>query len=424
MSSTTTRQIAVAAAVLVAGAGGFALARWTAPVAPLPTAEKKILYWYDPMVPGQRFHKPGKSPFMDMQLVPRYAEAGSAGAGAITTAAPGVRIDPAAAQNLGLRLATVRRGPLDTALTVTGTLDFNQRDIAVAQARAAGFVERTYGRAPGDIIAAGAPLADVLVPEWAGAQAEYLAVRRSGDTALAKAAAARLRLLGMTPAAVAALERGGTARPVVTITAPRGGVITQLDVRPGMTLAAGQTLAQIGGLGTVWLNAAVPEGVAATVRTGQRVSATFAGLPEERFGGRVAAVLPATQADSRTLTARIELDNRRGVLRPGMFASIALAGDGRNALLVPSEAVIRTGARVLAMRAEANGRYQPVEIRIGREAGGHTEVLAGLNEGDKVVASGQFLLDSEASLGGIAATPLSGGVAATPLSGGLPEHNR
>ncbi len=415
MSSMTKRRVAVAAAVLLAGAGGFAVARLTTPAAPAPAAAKKVLYWYDPMVPGQRFDKPGKSPFMDMQLVPRYAESGDAGAASGAVSAPGVRIDPTAAQNLGVRLATVRRAPFETALTVTGMLDYNQRDIAIAQARAAGFVDRTYGRAPGDIIAAGAPLADVLVPEWAGAQAEYLAVRRSGDAALTNAAAARLRLLGMSAAEVAALERGGTARPVVTIRSPRGGVITALEVRPGMTLAAGQTLAQIGGVGTVWLNAGVPEAVAATVRTGQRVTATFAGLPGERFGGRVAAVLPATQTDSRTLTARVELDNRRGVLRPGMFASVAFTGNGGEALVVPSEAVIRTGARVLAMRAEANGRYQPVEIRIGREAGGMSEVLAGLNDGDKVVASGQFLLDSEASLGGIDAKP---------LSGGLPEHNR
>ena len=412
----TTRLYAAAALIALAAAGGgYGIARWTAPpiaTTPLttppttPTA-RAVLYWYDPMMPGQHFDKPSKSPFMDMQLVPRYAETEPGTAG--------VKIDAATAQGLGMRLARVERGRLAAALTVTGSVDFNLRDTAVVQSRAAGFVERVYGRAQGDIIGIGAPLADVLIPEWAGAQGEYLAVRRIGNPTLTAAARARLRLLGMPDAAIAAVERSGQPRSVTVITAPRGGVITTLDVRQGMTLAAGQTLAQIAGLDRVWLDAAVPDTSIAAVRTGQTVSATFTSLPGERFTGRVAALLPTTQAESRTTTARIELANNRLRLRPGMFASVTLATSDRTVLLVPSEAVIRTGTRILVMRARTGGRYQPTEISIGSEGGGMTEVLAGLAEGDKVVASGQFLLDSEASLSGI--------VAASP-NGGLPEHNQ
>jgi Cu(I)/Ag(I) efflux system membrane fusion protein len=175
-----------------------------------------------------------------------------------------------------------------------------------------------------------------------------------------------------------------------------------------VTLAQGQTLAEINGIGTVWLNAAVPEAQAGMVRVGQRATATLAGFPGETFGGRVIAILPAAQAESRTLTVRIELANRGGRLRPGMFASVALGGDTRTALLVPSEAVIRTGRRTIVMLAKQDGRYQPAEVRTGREGGGQTEIILGLAPGEKVVVSGQFLLDSEASLSGVAVRPLDG----------------
>ncbi|CAN5330415.1 efflux RND transporter periplasmic adaptor subunit [soil metagenome] len=392
---------AVALAIVASGAIGFAAARLTAPdrspatSTPDASGKGKVLYYYDPMVPAQHFDKPGKSPFMDMELVARYAE-GSAAGGA-GQEPPGVRVDPAAVQNLGIRLATVERGTLASDLAVTGSVDFNQRDVAIVQARAAGFVQRVYARAPGDVIAAGAPLADMLVPEWGGAQAEYQAVRRTGDAALIAAARDRLRLLG---------AGGAGGRGMTTIRAPIGGVIQTLEVRAGMTLASGQTLAQISGLGTVWLNAAVPEAQAALLRVGRPVRADLAAFPGESIAGRVVAILPTAQIDSRTLTVRIELPNPAGRLRPGMFATVHLGGEGGSALLVPSEAVIRTGKRVLVMVAGAGGHYRPVEVRIGREGDGRTEILAGLGQGDKVVASGQFLLDSEASLGGIEATPL------------------
>jgi len=144
------------------------------------------------------------------------------------------------------------------------------------------------------------------------------------------------------------------------------------------------------------------------VRVGQTATAELAGFPGERFTGRVIAVLPTAQADSRTLTVRIELANRDGRLRPGMFATVHLGDTSRSALLVPSEAVIRTGKRTLVMLADGKGRFRPAEVRIGRDTGGQTEILAGLSAGEKVVASGQFLLDSEASLTGIAARPISG----------------
>ena len=402
-----------AALVVLAGAGGYGLARLTAePAMSDATADsRKVLYWYDPMVPAQHFDKPGKSPFMDMQLVAKYAGVGDA-----TRPSAGVRIDPATAQNLGVRTVETRQGVLLGGLTATGVIDFNQRDVAVVQARSGGFVQRVYGRAPGDVIGAGAPLADLLVPDWGGAQAEYLAVRRTGDAALIAAARQRLRLLGMPEGTIAAVDRDGRARAIITISAPLGGVITRLDVRAGMTVAMGQGLAEINGLSRVWITAAVPEAQGGQLRQGQSVGVALAAYPGEMLRGTVQAILPQAQGDTRTLQARIELPNPGGKLRPGMFATVSFDTDARPALLLPSEAVIRTGSRAIVMLAGDNGRYQAVEVKIGRESGGQSQILAGLSAGQKVVASGQFLIDSEASLAGLQVRPLAADAAMAPMT--------
>ncbi len=394
----------VFAVALAAGGAGYWVGQRGA--APQPQAATsagpgKVLYYYDPMFPNQKFDKPGKSPFMDMQLVPKYADGGGGAAD--------VMVDPAARQSLGIRSVEAKMGSLATTLNVTGTVDFNQRDVAIIQARSGGFVQRVYARAPGDVVRAGAPIADLLLPDWGGAQTEFLSVKRLGKPDLTAAARQRLRLLGMSDGLIASVERRGRPNGVVTITTSIAGVVQTLDARVGVTLAMGQTLAQVNGLGTVWLNAAVPEARAGDVRIGQNATATLTSFPGETFNGRVIAILPTAQADSRTLTVRIELANRQGRLRPGMFASVALGGDTRPALLVPSEAVIRTGTRTLVMLATSDGRYHPAKVRVGRDADGQTEILAGLSPGEKVVASGQFLLDSEASLTGIAVRPIGGG---------------
>ena len=397
---------AILVAVLFAGGGGYWFGQQSGPAATgtgSAQSDRKVLYWYDPMVPAEKYDNPDSLSSMGMKTVPKYAEAAPAG-----DALPAISVDPAARQSLGLRVAIAELGSLPASLAVTGTIEFNQRDVAIVQARSGGFVNRVYGRAPGDVIGAGAAIADVQLPEWGGAQVEFLAVKRLGKPALTAAARQRLRLLGMPEGLITQVERSGRTSGTVTIRSPIAGVIQSLDVRQGMTLSAGQSLAQVTGIGTVWLNAAVPEAQAGSIRTGQGAAVTLSAFPGDTFMGRVTAILPTAQADSRTLTVRIELINRGGRLRPGMFASVTLGGSGGQALLVPSEAVIRTGTRTLVMLALAGGRYRPAEIRTGREGGGMTEVLAGLGAGEKVVASGQFLLDSEASLTGVAARPIGG----------------
>jgi len=385
----------VAVWVLVGLGVGYGSAQWFAAAAVPAKDAKQALYWFDPMYPQQKFDKPGKSPFMDMQLVPRYAEG--------PAASDSVQIDSRSTQNLGMRLATVSRGVLPSTLDVSGVLAFNDRDVAVVQARAAGFVERVYGRAAGDVLKAGAPLADVLVPEWAAAQEEFLALRRSGDSSLLAAARQRLRLSGMPLELIAQVQRSGRVQAVWTVSNPLGGVLQTLDVREGMSVAPGQTLARINGLDAVWLQVAVPEAQGAALAVGQTVQSRFVGLPGKVFDGRVSAVLPATAQDSRTVQVRVELPNLDGALRPGMTAQVRLAQPTEPGLQVPSEALIRTGKRVQVMLAEEGGHYRPVDVEVGAENQDHTLILRGLQEGQQVVASGQFLLDSEASLKGVTA---------------------
>jgi Cu(I)/Ag(I) efflux system membrane fusion protein len=391
--------------MVLGGAGGFWFAQQRmsgvpgiAPEQNLNSPdERKALYWYDPMYPQQKFDKPGKSPFMDMQLVPQYASGSSDPAT--------VSIDPGLTQNLGLRFATVTRGGFDSSLDVSGVLAFNERDVAVIQARTPGFVERVYAHAPGDLIKANAALADILVPEWAAAQTEFLALNGSADADLLTAARQRLRLTGMPTALIAQVERGGKVQPYLTLTSPIAGVLQELNIRTGMTVATGETLARVNGLSNVWLAVAVPESDAGSITVGQAVEARLPAFPGTMLNGKVSAILPETNADSRTLRVRVELPNPNGHLRPGLTAQVRLShSTGHDVLWVPSEAVIRTGRRALVMLAEDAGRYRPVEVQLGQESDGRTAIVKGLDEGQKVVTSGQFLLDSEASLKGIVAS--------------------
>jgi Cu(I)/Ag(I) efflux system membrane fusion protein len=210
----------------------------------------------------------------------------------------------------------------------------------------------------------------------------------------------------MPDSMISAVARSGSPRSVITITAPTSGAVTMLAVRPGMSVSSGQTLAEITGLNPIWLEAAIPEIQAGDVRIGQTVRATLTAYPGELFTGWITTILPSAQADSRTLTVRAELSNPNLKLRPGMFASVSLSPERREAMLIPSEAVIRTGKRTLVMLAQGKGGFSPAEIRVGREANGQTEILAGLAAGEKVVTSGQFLLDSEASLAGVDVRPI------------------
>jgi Cu(I)/Ag(I) efflux system membrane fusion protein len=382
------------------------------------------------MVPGQRFDKPGKSPYMDMPLVPVYADAPGAPSG--------VAIDPRVRQNLGVRTAVAEPGALASTLGAVGNIAYNERDVAVVQARANGYLERLYVRAPLDPVRKGQPLAEIYVPDWVAVQEEYLTAQRiaasgAGDlSALVDGARQRMRLAGMDEGQIRAVEAGAKVQPRVTIVAPIGGVVGELLTREGMTVMTGTPLFRLNGLSTVWVNAEVPESAAAQVRRGNAVVARAPALPGETFKGKVSAILPEVNPATRTLKARIELGNPGGRLVPGMFATVDFAPPpGREVLLVPTEALIQTGTRSVVIIAQDDGRFEPVDVEIGREEGGRTEIRKGLHAGQRVVTSGQFLIDSEASLrasgtrmsaGGESAASRNANAAATHRGEGVVER--
>jgi len=429
---------AVAVVVVLAVAAGYGLYRLgmdrgaqtvaattvAAPATPMPVTTpgagsdaasgKKVLYWHDPMVPGQKFDKPGKSPFMDMDLVPVYAEDGGDKGG--------VAISARMQQNLGVRTAEVVRHALAPTIEAVGTVAYNERDVALVQARSNGFVERLFVRAVLDPVRQGQPLAELYVPEWVAAQEEYLSVARMANAgALVDGARQRMRLAGMSDAQIQSIAANGKVQARFTITAPIGGVVAELAAREGMTVAAGAPLFRINGLSTVWVNAEVSESLAAQVRPGSDVEARAPALGGQAFKGKVTAILPEVNPATRTLKMRVELANPAGALVPGMFATVILKPAARVEMLqVPSEAVITTGKRSVVVVALGDGRFAPVDVEIGMEANGQTEIRKGLESGQQVVVSGQFLIDSEASLKGVTArmgnAPAAAAVSAEPVA--------
>ncbi len=360
-----------------------------------PANGKKVLYWHDPMVPNNKFDKPGKSPFMDMMLVPKYGESGEADDGKVA-------ISPRVQQNLGVRTAEVTQGNFVVPVEAIGTVAYNERDASVVSTRVAGTLEKLTVRAPLDRVRKGQVVAELYVPEWLAAQEEYLLVRRlqgDGMKDLADAARQRMVVSGVPDEIIRAVERTGQVQRRLALTAQTGGVIADLTAREGMSLMGGAVLMRINGLSSVWVNADVPESQAADIRPGTPVEARTPALPGVVFTGKVGALLPDINMTTRTIKARVELANPRGELLPGMFASLTFAPAARKAVLqVPTEAVIQTGKRTVVMVAEAGGKFAPVDVEIGTEANGETEIRKGLKLGQKVVTSGQFLLDSESSL--------------------------
>ena len=401
---TVKRAQAVGLGVLVAALTGTAFllgrssghaepAASTVAAAAAPTASaasRRILYWHDPMVPGQRFDKPGKSPFMDMELVPVYTESDGAG---------GVHVSPSAQQSLGIRTTTVRRAAMASSFEAVGAVQFDERRNVAVQTRVAGYVERLGVRAPMERVRKGQALATIFAPDWLGPQNELIALKRSGVSAdLIVAARDRLRALSIPDELVRRSEAAGAAQARFTLTSPANGVVSELAVREGVAVAPGTTLFRIAGLETVWAVVDVPETQALRLRSGQKVKARLQADATQSFEGELKEILPEVSATTRTLRARFEVDNAAGRLTPGMLLRLSVSTPPRERTVVAAEAVIRTGKRTVVIVSDAQGRFEPRDVTLGTDFGDDIEIVSGVEAGDRVVASGQFLIDSEASL--------------------------
>lgn len=419
MKRTHLTVLALLAAALIAG-GAFYVGRTTGSasdnaMAPGSTQDRKVLYWHDPMVPGPRFDKPGKSPFMDMQLVPVYADS-DPGAG-------GVKISPGVQQNLGIRYGTVRRAEISSSFDAIGAVQFDERLNVAVQTRVAGYVERLSVRAPMERVRKGQALATLFAPEWLGPQNELLALQRAGVSPdLIAAARDRMRAMSIPPELIRQSEKTGTAQARFVLTAPASGVIVELGVREGVAVTPGMTLFRIAGLDKVWAVAEVPEVQAVRLIPGQKVKAALQADASQSFDGELKEILPEVSASTRTLKARFEVDNAQGRLTPGMLLRLQVSGATSTRLVVPSEAVIRTGRRAVVIVRKDTGAFEPRDVSLGADLGDDLEVLQGLTEGEQVVASGQFLIDSEARLrsvlGSMASAPGAPAAPAAPAAAG------
>ena len=365
------------------------------------TREKgEASYWYDPMHPGEHFDKPGKSPFMDMQLVPKYAHDGTTDSGG---AAPGsIAVDARVVQNLGIRLAKVEQGNFARGVDTVGSVGVDEHRIEAIQVREPGWVERLDVRAAGDSVRRGQQLAGVYSPDLLATQQEMLIARGSNDPELIEAARRRLALFGLSAAQIARIEKTGEVERRVDYYAPFDGYVMELGVRQGAAVQPGTMLFQLANLSSVWITAEVPETQAAWLKPGDRAEVEVPALPGERFGAQVDYLYPELAQSTRTLKVRVVVDNPRKHLRPGMFATVHFHGAAlEQVLTVPSEAVIKAGTRSVIIVADDDTHFRPVPVQVGAEQGGRSEIFEGLSLGQSVVASGQFLIDSEATLRGV-----------------------
>jgi Cu(I)/Ag(I) efflux system membrane fusion protein len=388
------------ALVLLLAIGAFIFMRPHSTPAVAPAAVKGApVYWYDPMRPSEHFDKPGKSPFMDMQLVPKYAD-GNAEEGA-GGASAGIIVDSRVVQNLGVRLAPVEQGSFALTVEAVGTVGVDEHRIEAIQVRQPGWVERLDVRAVGDLVRCGQRLAGVYSPDLLATQQELLIARGSDDPRLTEAAQRRLAFFGLSAGQISRVEKSGEPARLVDYYAPFDGYVMDLGVRHGAAVEPGTTLFQLADLSSVWVSAEVPETQAAWIKPGDSAEVEVPALPGERFAGQVDYLYPELMQATRTLKVRVVVKNPGKRLRPGMFATAHLRGATRAQLLtVPTEAVIKTGTRAVVIVADDATHFRPALVRVGAEHNGRSEILEGLTLGQSVVASGQFLIDSEASLRG------------------------
>lgn len=351
------------------------------------------LYWVAPMDPNYRRDGPGKSP-MGMDLVPVYEEpaAGGAEAGVVS-------ISPVVENNLGVRIAPVRLDALQTRVGTVGYVRFNEDDLVAVSPRIEGWVERLDVKAEGESVARGQQLYALYSPALVNAQEEMLLALQRDNPVLIAAAEERLSALEVPAEEIARLREERQVARTIPAYAPRGGVVAELNVREGAYVQPGMPVLTIGSLDEVWVIAEVFERQAPLVGIGDPVTMTLDYLPGREWRGEVDFIYPTLDEDTRTLRVRLRFDNRDGSLKPNMFAQVEIRGAGtRETLLVPAEAVIRTGRQDRVVLALGGGRFKSVEVELGWRGENGVEILAGLREGDAVVVSAQFLLDSESSI--------------------------
>jgi len=358
---------------------------------PAQSAEKNtILYWVAPMDPNYRRDQPGKSP-MGMDLVPVYANSTDGGNSVI--------ISPVLLQSLGIRTAAVERGKLWRLINTVGYVAYDERKLSHLHLRTEGWIEKLNVKSDGERVKKGDVLLELYSRELVNAQEEYLQAIRGSNDYLERASRERLQALGMSDEQIQQVRRNKRTYQKVRILASQDGIIDSLNVREGMFVKPDTEVLALADLSSIWLLVDIFERQADWVAVGQPAEVRLGYLPGRLWEGEVEFVYPTIDSMTRTLQARLRFDNPDEALKPDMYANVRIYAGPKNAVLsIPREALIKTGESQRVIVSLGDGKFRAQEVNAGIESGDYVEIIAGLEAGDQVVTSGQFLIDSEASL--------------------------
>lgn len=359
------------------------------------SGEKEILYWVAPMDPNFRRDKPGKSP-MGMDLIPVYE-----GDGASEDNENALELSPAVVNNIGVRKTQVTVSDLHREINTVGIVTLDETKTSHVHIRASGWIEKLNQKTAGEHVKKGDVLFEIYSPEIVAAQSEYLQAIGLHNKSLTEAAKSRLSVLGMTESDIASIKANGKTKDRVSVLAPQDGIILDVNVGEGMYVTSGLTIFSLADLSTIWVQADVFEAQAEWVQVGQAVKLTLPYTPGDVWEGRVKFIYPRIDTKSRTVQVRLEFNNKDNVLKPNMYGEVEIASAPiENALSIPREALIRTGKTDRVILALGDGKFRPAEVIAGTEVADRVVIENGLTEGEEIVTSGQFLIDSEASITG------------------------
>lgn len=379
---------------ITALAGAFVGALTLLLFLPQKTGEEATpLYWVAPMDPNFRRDKPGKSP-MGMDLIPVYEEAAPQADGE-----PGsIRISPAVINNLGVRTAPVENKSMQISIKTVGYVQYDQDKILHVHPRVEGWIEKLYVKAVGDPVEKNQPLYELYAPQLVNAQEELLLALSRNNAKLIEGTIEKLRALQISDKFIEEFKRNRIVQQTVPFYAAQSGVLDNLNIREGYYVIPGTTMMSIGILDEVWVEAEVFERQSGMLKVDLPVSMTLDYFPGKEWRGKVDYVYPSVNPQTRTARLRLRFKNADRLLKPNMFAEIVIDTGTFDALVVPQEALIRTGMQERVVLAMGEGRFKSVAVKVGRWFDEHVEILEGLKEGDTIVTSAQFLLDSESSI--------------------------
>jgi Cu(I)/Ag(I) efflux system membrane fusion protein len=352
--------------------------------------ENEIMYWVAPMDPNYRRDKPGKSP-MGMDLIPVYAD-GEKSAGTIS-------VPPNVIQSLGVRTKTAERTTLWRGIDTVGYVDYDESKISHIHLRTEGWIENLAVKSEGGRVKKDEFLFDVYSPKLVNAQEELVNALNSGNKALITASKERLSALGVSDMQITQLQKDKKVKQRISIYSPQDGVVSDLPVREGMFVTPSMKVMTLGDISSIWILAEVFERQEAWVELGQTAEVKLSYLPGKTWEGKVEYIYPDLDPKTRTLKVRLRFDNPGESLKPNMYANVKIYGGAKeNTIVIPLEGLIRTGRNQRVIIALGEGKFEARDVKAGIESGNYVEILEGVNEGDNIVTSGQFLIDSEASM--------------------------